>query len=252
MGSKNQKLNLDRDTLYDLYITQKMTSKEVGEIFDCSSKTIRNYLKLYNIPIRQNGESVKLDRSKWSKEKEQARSLKFMNTWKNTPEDIKKEIIVRRTANSNPPEAIQKARETRIKNNSFIKSKSENAFYDKLCAIFGNNNVLHGYQDNRYPFICDFYIVDKDLFIEYQGHQTHGYEPYDENSIEHEDYLNYMNSRGIDMRTWTERDPKKIQVAKRNNISLLLIYPKHNSYLIKNGNMSNVGKINPIDINDIN
>ena len=157
MGSKNQKLNLDRDTLYDLYITQKMTSKEVGEIFDCSSKTIRNYLKLYNIPIRQNGESVKLDRSKWSKEKEQARSLKFMNTWKNTPEDIKKEIIVRRTANSNPPEAIQKARETRIKNNSFIKSKSENAFYDKLCAIFGNNNVLHGYQDNRYYLDCPTY-----------------------------------------------------------------------------------------------
>ena len=251
MSSKNQKLNIDRDKLYDLYVNQQMTSKEVGEIFNCSSKSIRNYLKLYGISIRPNGEAVKLERSKWSEEKEQARSKKFMQTWKDTPDDLKKEIIAKRIKNINSPEAIAKANETRLANDTFIKSKSENNYYSLLCTVFDKSDVIHGYTDVRYPFICDFYIISKDLFIEYQGHQTHGYEPYDISSIEHEDYLNYMRYKGIDMRTWTERDPKKISTAIKNKITLLLIYPKNNSHLVTDGQMINLGRINPIDINDI-
>lgn len=64
MSSKNKKLNLDKNTLYDLYINQKMTSNEIAELFDCTSKSIRNYLIKYNIPVRQNGEAVALERSK--------------------------------------------------------------------------------------------------------------------------------------------------------------------------------------------
>lgn len=64
MSSKNQKINIDKEILYDLYINQKMTSNEIAKYFDCTSKTVRNYLTLHNIPIRQNGEAVKLERSK--------------------------------------------------------------------------------------------------------------------------------------------------------------------------------------------
>lgn len=251
MGSKNKKLNLNKDSLYDLYINQNMTSKEVGEIFDCTSKSIRNYLKLYNIPIRPHGEAVKLERSKWSDEKEKARSLKFMQTWKDTPEERKQELIKARTKNINSPEAIAKANNSRLLNNTFRKSKAEDEFYNKLCIIFGEDDVKHGYTDSRYPFICDFYIKSKDLFIEYQGHQTHGYEPYNKDSIEHEDYLNGMIHRGYDMSTWTRRDPNKLETAIKNKIKLLLIYPKNNSYFVRDGKIENLGKINAININDI-
>ena len=64
MSSKNKKLNLNKDLLYDLYVNQKLTSKEVGKIFDCSSKAVRNYLKAYDIPVRPNAEAVALERSK--------------------------------------------------------------------------------------------------------------------------------------------------------------------------------------------
>ena len=74
-----------------------------------------------------------------------------------------------------------------------------------------------------YPFICDFYIKSKDLFIEYQGHQTHGYEPYNKDSVEHEEYLNDMIYRGHDMFTWTKCDPKKLETAIKNKIKLLII-----------------------------
>ena len=51
-----------------------MTSKEVGKVFDCSSKAVRNYLKAYDIPVRPNAEAVALERSKWTEEQEAARS----------------------------------------------------------------------------------------------------------------------------------------------------------------------------------
>ena len=38
--------------------------EEVADIFDCTSKSIRNYLKSFGIPIRANGEAVKLESSK--------------------------------------------------------------------------------------------------------------------------------------------------------------------------------------------
>ena len=48
------------------------------------------------------------------------------------------------------------------------------------------------------------------------------------------------------MSTWVKRDPKKLQTAIKNGIKLVIVYPKHNTYLIKDG------KITTIDINDIN
>ena len=99
---------------------------------------------------------------------------------------------------------------------------------------------------DKYPFNCDFYIKSKDLYIEYQGHFTHGFEPFDENNEKHIEYLVAMQDAGKDMSTWFKRDPKKLEIAKRNKINLLLVYPRHKNYLVQNG------QITTIDINDIN
>lgn len=181
MSSKNKKLNLDKETLYDLYINQQKTSEEIAKIFDCTSKSVRNYLTNYKIPVRQNGEAVKLQRSKWSDEKEQARSKKFIQTWHDKSDEEKAEITAKRTKNINSPEAIIKAKETKLKNNTAKKSIAEEEFYNKLILFFDQDDVIRQYIDpQKYPFNCDFYIKSKDLFIEYQGHQTHGTKPYDE------------------------------------------------------------------------
>ena len=251
MGSKNKKLNLDYDTLYDLYVVQQMDSSSVGEILGCSSKSVRNYLSKYGIPIRQNGDAVKLQRSHWSQEKELNRSLKFMKTWRDKPKEERDRQMSLTHSYTNTPQTIQKARDTKFKNNTYKKSIAEDKFYDKLLMFFEQDDIVRGYVDNRYPYNCDFYIKSKDLFIEYQGHYTHGYEPYDETNIRHIEYLEDMQSRGIDMTTWTTRDVTKLKTAKRNKIKLLLIYPKNNSYFIKNGNVKNINKIDVFDINDI-
>ena len=45
------------DTMYDLYITQRKTRKEIAQMFDTTPSSIKIVLKKLNIPIRNNSES---------------------------------------------------------------------------------------------------------------------------------------------------------------------------------------------------
>lgn len=250
---KNQKLNLDKDLLYELYINQKMTSKEVALYLNCSSKTVRNYLTRYNIPIRQNSEAVKLERSKWSKEKEQNRNKKFIKTWNNKSQEERDKIMAKTHKFSNTPEAIEKAKQTKLNNKTFKTSKAEDNFYNQLKLFFDESDIVRGYYDEkRYPYNCDFYIKSRDLFIEYNGHQTHGFEPFDYKNNKHQKYLQDMINNGYDMKTWTERDVNKLNKAISQKIKLIIIYPKNNSYIVENGKIKNIGKFNIISLEKIN
>lgn len=242
--------NLSKDELYNLYINQMMTSEEIAKIYNCSSKTVRNWLNKYEIPVRSISDSVKLERSKWPPEKELNRSRKFHQTWVDKPQAEKDELIKKRMSspNINSPEAILKSYNTKIRKGTSNQSKSENEFLHKLEILgIDKDNIIHHYIDtNRYPYNCDFYIKSKDLFIEYQGHWTHGPDIFNKNDENQLNYLIKMQDKGINMDTWINRDPKKLNTALKNKINLILVYPKGNTYFINNG------KITTIDINDIN
>lgn len=245
MGKKNKKLDIDKEDLYKFYIEDKLPAKDIAKIYSCSNVSIRKYCVLYGIPLRTQGEAVKLERATWPEWKERERSEKFINTWAaKTPEE--KRIINEKKSHSNTPESIAKARITRFLTKRIPKSKSEDSIYKRLTLIFDKEDIVRNYPyDRRYPFNCDFYIKSKDLFIEYQGHYTHGYEPFNPENIEHLKYLEMMNSKNIDMKTWVVRDPYKLSTSIKNNIRLVLIYPNRKVYFLKNKKLIN------IDINDI-
>ena len=249
-NSNNQPLNLDKDELYDLYIIQQKSSNQIARELGCSGKSVQNYLMKYGIPMRKMPDAVKIERSTWSDEKELQRSIAFHNTWSKKSPDERKAISDKKhiSPKVNSPEAIAKAHATRELNGTNKISKSEDDFYHYLLisGIDKTDILRNKVIDSRYPFNCDFYIKSKDLFIEYQGHQTHGTEPFDETNKSHIDLLNKMTLKGYDMSTWTKRDPNKLRTALKNNISLVIIYPKHKTYLVQGG------EITTIDINDIN
>ena len=144
------------------------------------------------------------------------------NYWK-TNENIKK---------SHSIEAINKCNETKKKNGTLNTSKSELISYELLKNKYPD--TVHHYKDNnRYPFVCDFYIPSLDLFIECQYGQFHHNRPYlgteqDLHDIEilkenakrkHEETGKNKCRYDSELETWTIRDVKKRKIAKENNLN---------------------------------
>ena len=113
---------------------------------------------------------------------------------------------------------------TKKKNNSFNKSKSEKKVFEILSKIY--YKIKRQYKDTRYPFACDFYIPEKDLFLECNFHWTHGKEPFDKNNKEHIKLLKLWESKDTKyynraIKTWTDLDVRKRKIADKNDINFI-------------------------------
>lgn len=125
---------------------------------------------------------------------------------------------------------IQKAIQTKRVNKSLNTSSEE----QQLLKILNNNftNVEQNYdKDSRYPFSVDFFIKDLDLFVELNLHWTHCGHFFDKNSPEDMQILNNMKekSNGSEyyanaIQVWTQRDQKKREMAKKNNLNYVVLW----------------------------
>lgn len=120
---------------------------------------------------------------------------------------------------------------TKKKNNSFNTSKPEEELYESLLAQYNEKTILRRYKEERYPFYCDFYIVEDDLFIELNAHWTHGGKPFNPDDEECQEKLAIWKEKAKQskfyenaIKTWTERDVKKQQIAKENHLNYKVIY----------------------------
>lgn len=142
-----------------------------------------------------------------------------------------------RTMNSRlSPEQIKmrvtKAFLTKKLNGTVNYSKPEEDLYRQLLKENVNKTIYRQYKDKkRYPYYCDFYIVEDDLFIELNAHWTHGGKPYDENDEECREKLRKWQELAktskfyqTAIEVWTIRDPEKLACAKRNRLNYKVIY----------------------------
>lgn len=120
---------------------------------------------------------------------------------------------------------------TKKLNNSFNKSNSEELLYKNLLKENVNKTILRQYKDSRYPFYCDFYIVEDDLFIELNAHWTHGGKPYNPEDRDCQKQLEEWKEKAKTsqfyqqaIETWTVRDVQKLKCAKDNNLNYKVIY----------------------------
>ena len=121
---------------------------------------------------------------------------------------------------------------TKKKNNSFNSSIPEQDLYKQLLKENVNKTIYRNYKDDeRYPYYCDFYIKEDDLFIELNAHWTHGGHPFDETNEEDIKTLNEWKEKAKTSKfyknaieTWTIRDVKKAKCAKENNLNYKVIY----------------------------
>lgn len=142
-----------------------------------------------------------------------------------------------------------KCQETKRTNNSFNKSREEEYVAEILSSKY---KILRQYKSSVYPFYCDFYIPEINLFIEINGHWTHGKHPFnakDENdlkllSVIKNKQKTYLSKSGNEKKNmyyvfehvWTELDVNKLNYAKNSGLDYIVIYNinKINLVLYKN------------------
>lgn len=118
---------------------------------------------------------------------------------------------------------------TKRKNNTFTTSSTEECIAQKLAD--DGIRYIRQYKCERYPFHCDFYLEDYDLFIEIQAMWTHGKRPFNPDDPECmltlEEWQDkaktsqfYINA----IEVWTDSDVRKRDAAKANNINYLEIF----------------------------
>lgn len=137
-----------------------------------------------------------------------------------------------RYSNMDWKSTINKQIATKQKNHSFNFSQPEEDLYKELCAQYGIDNVKRNYKDeSRYPFLCDFYIVSEDLFIELNRHWTHGGHTFNKTNPDDIQKLKEWEEKAKSSKymeyaiyNWTVRDPLKLQVAKKNNLNYKIIW----------------------------
>ena len=122
------------------------------------------------------------------------------------------------------PIISNKAINTRIKNHTWSSSKPEEELYLYIKEKFPS--VKRQYKEERYPYFCDFYIPELDLFLELNGTWTHGNHPYDMNSEEDNSILNIWKEKSKEhpmyltaIKTWVVSDVNKRNKAKENHLN---------------------------------
>lgn len=125
----------------------------------------------------------------------------------------------------NKDSIILKAMITKKNNHTFNTSKPEEDLYVYIKEKFPL--VKRQYKDKeRYPYFCDFYIPELDLFLELNATWTHNNHPFNPDSKIDQNILNDWKNKSkehpfylVAIDTWTIRDVNKRNIAKENKLN---------------------------------
>ena len=134
------------------------------------------------------------------------------------------EIQAKAIKNSHTKAANDKRVETLNANGGI--SSSEQLFMD-LAKLY-NLTVDPQHYDSKYPYLCDFYIPEKDLYVELHIFWTHNDHFYT-GSKEDSDIVTYWKSKNNSfynnaIYAWTDLDVRKCKIAKENNLNYVVLW----------------------------
>ena len=95
-----------------------------------------------------------------------------------------------------------------------------------MLSQFSLDDVIREYKSAEYPFNCDFYIKNLNLYIECNFHWTHGGHAYDSENLEDLAIIEKWKSKQSKyynnaITTWTVRDVRKRNIAKKNKLNYI-------------------------------
>lgn len=123
---------------------------------------------------------------------------------------------------------------TKRENGTLSTSSSEDALYGLLVEYANQHDmtVVRQYRDEkRYPFAVDFYIPERDLFIELNGSWSHGGHWYEADREMDQKTVQTWRTRGKRskyytnaLETWTQRDVRKREAAREARLNYVTLW----------------------------
>ena len=123
---------------------------------------------------------------------------------------------------------------TKKRNGSLTTSSPEDAFYELLVEYMnqqGMTVVRQHRDDERYPFAADFYIPERDLFIELNGSWSHGGHWYEADRVMDQKTVQTWIKKGkkskyyrVALGTWTKRDVRKREAARQAELNYVTLW----------------------------
>lgn len=191
-------------------------------------------------PTRRAKNSTSNIGKKMSEESAKKRvATRFANGTYEVKESTRKLLSEINTGKKMDKKVIDKILDTKKANNTFNRSTIQDRLSEYLKSLYPDTVVEYD-SDPRYPFNCDFYIPQFDLFIELNGHWTHGEHPFDPecelDQLTLEKWKSkcgtYVSKTGKEkqnsyynaIKVWTELDPLKLKSARDNKLNYVAFY----------------------------
>lgn len=219
--------NYNNREQYKQTCIQKYGCTSTNQVEEIKNKKINTWLNLYGVDNPRKAEEIK------NKIKET-----FYNNYgcyATKSEEIQEKI---KSTNNEKygvnfplqnPEIFKKAAITLHENGN--SSSWEDYLSNELDNIIGNDGYIMNYFDNRYPFACDFYIINKDLFIEINGYWTHGEHWFNKDNEEDlnilrkwEEKAQYSEIYKNAIEIWTKKDLEKKSIAELNKLNYIVLW----------------------------
>lgn len=242
--SKNNHLmeQVSKEDLYYLYITLNLSMFQMKGILGLTEPSIHWNLYKYKIkkPIDLISETTKRINYEINsnpikkKEVDEKRKTTFRKKYGCDYYFQTKQFLDNWNNTEYHDDIMNKRHTTQKKNGTLGKSisKEELKIFETLKTRF--SNVVSQYYSEKYPYKCDFYIPEIDMYIEYQGTWQHGNEPYvgtneqlEKVKLWERKYASVPDNRKKKSQyrqaiyVWTDLDVKKRQTAKQNNLNYL-------------------------------
>ena len=123
---------------------------------------------------------------------------------------------------------------TKRENGTLSTSSSEDALYELLVEYAGQHGmtVVRQHRDEkRYPFAVDFYIPERDLFIELNGSWSHGGHWYEADREMDQRTVQTWLKKGkkskyyrVALETWIKRDIRKREAARQAELNYVTLW----------------------------
>ena len=199
-----RKVKVPRDTLIKVYYNKNYTYKDMSNILGIRRDQIEKLVDIYKLEHLSRETIIN----------KQMKKIYNMNT--------KNNFSLKETYLGNKKIKMYKANQSGYKS----RYKMEEEAYELLCTKYDKKDIIREYyNEDSYPYNCDFYIKSKDLYIECNFHTSHGGKLYEGTK---EDKLQYNKATKCCKRwyknVWMSTDVEKYKCLKDNNLNFKIFY----------------------------